>query len=164
MDVDHVSYIEKFICIETVNGKSLRGECFTIDPVTKSVVMIIQNNENKFVVEIIMQHAVKTIRVEENSTFTDVLSLALFKTQLNDKIFGGMNNFDKKTLNERKTILLGWLRKNQLPVQLTDSDSLSVVNGIAMIEPPYTVESCRSTNTIVLDKVMKMIRACPGLH
>ena len=164
MDGEYLSFIEKFVCIELVNGKSLKGECFTIDPVTKSVVMIIQNEEDKkLFIEIVMRHAVKNIEIEENLPI-DVTLLTEFKMSLNGKLFGGMDNFSEESLGKRKNTLLAWLKKNQLPVELTDSNSLSVVNGVAMIEPPYTVESCRSTNTIVLDKVMKMIKACPGLN
>lgn len=163
MDDDYFSFFEKFICIELVNGKCLKGECFTIDPITKSIVIVVQNNDvEMFSIEVVMQHAVKSINREEDLSKDNTL-FTTFKKSLCSKLFGGKDKFDKELLLKRKQTLLCWFKKNQLPVELTDSDTFSVVHGVAMIEPPYTVECCRSTNTIILDKVMKIIKACPGL-
>lgn len=163
MDGNYLFFIGKFICVELVNEKCLKGECFTIDPITKSVVIIVWNKEvDIFTIDILMQHAVKCISIEEDPSI-NVKSLTAFKKSLCSKLFVGKDKLDEKLLLNRKQTLLNWLKKNQLPVELTDSGSFLVINGVAIIEPPYTVECCRSTNTIILDKVMKIIRECPDL-
>ena len=163
MDDNYLCYVDQFICIELINGKFLKGECFTIDPINKSILMIVQDKEvDMFSINIVMQHAVKSLNIEKDLSI-DNRSLTAFKKSLNSKLFGGMDKLDEELLLKRKHTLLSWLKKNQLPFELTDSGSISVINGVAMIEPPFTVECCRSTNTIILDKVMKIINACPGL-
>jgi len=159
-----LNLMEKYLCVMMVDGSSVNGECFTIDPVTGSYVLISEEEKNVFVVKIIHKHAIKSVCQENPPEGLDKERFLCYKQGLMSKLYGKTDNINGQVLSKRKEILLEWLKKNQLPVSVTDSDSLSVVNGIATIEPPYTVDCCRSSNTIVLDKIMKMIKSCPELE
>jgi len=156
-------FIDKYIQIELVNGTIFGGECYTVDPVSGCVILIICNENEEFCTQVIMKHAIKSFKLQENEC-ENSQNLKDFKKRLDDKLFRSSGCGGSQETTKRKEILFDWLKKNQLPVELTDTESLSVVNGMATIEPPYTVDCCRSTNTIVLDKVMKIIKACPELE
>lgn len=62
-------------------------------------------------------------------------------------------------IKRRRESVKNWLVKNRLPVSET-GDVLSVMDALT-IEPPYTAESCRSTNQIVLGRIQGLIANMP---
>jgi hypothetical protein len=67
---------------------------------------------------------------------------------------------DIQNLDKRMHDMVDWMKKNHLPVKLeTDENSKFKINILdsVFIKPPFTIESCESTNEIVLDKVRQLI-------
>lgn len=160
-----LQYIDKFVFVTLVDKTIVSGECYSVDPITKTLVLICNVvNTSRFCVTIILAHAIDKINsiLEMPSIFKSQKYIK-YKEHLVSKIYKNNSKVvvSEKTL-QHKEILLSWLEKNHLPVAV-NGNILSVVNGIVLIEPPYTVECCRGTNTIVLDRIMKMIKSCPGL-
>ncbi|XP_057306486.1 gem-associated protein 6-like [Hydractinia symbiolongicarpus] len=163
-------YIDKFIDITLKNNTKISGECFTIDPVTNSVVILAEDHgvQNAFQLQIILLHAIECIKIGIISDSFKTPEYREFKNTFVNVVFGSTDNKNKNysdgEILERQSRMKDWLELNRLPVSLTSENILSVVNGLALIEPPYNVESCRSTNTIVLDRVMRIVKSCPTLE
>ena len=162
IDVDHVG---KYLSITLVNGEMLHGFCYTIDPVTLSFILIVKDLQGtgKFVTKLVIQHSVKDVMTVNIPLDYQSENFENYLERLNDVLKGNSMEMDPSEIFRRKEKLCNWLNLNHLPVLEREDNILSVVNGVAMIEPPYTVESCRSSNTIVLDRVMKMVKSCPNL-
>lgn len=155
-------FVDQFVVVMLKDSTELQGECFTIDPVSDSIILIVQDKENNtFRPQVITSHAVEAMEIRE-STFDE--EFMTFKEKFLDLLYGS-NKSQSLTDNiiSRRDQMKKWLEENRLPVSILDGDVLSVINGIVVIEPPYNIDSCRSTNTIVLGKLMKIIRACPAL-
>ncbi|XP_012561809.2 uncharacterized protein LOC105847063 [Hydra vulgaris] len=153
-----LEFIDKFVCLQFKNGKKLCGECFTIDPVTNSVVLITKKISN-LMVEVVLSHDLIDIQVMDIEHINRAEYLQ-FKEVFLRKLFPEQHLFTSEDLLKRRDKLYQLLELNRLPVTVQDNGILSVVNGIALIEPPYTVDTCRSANTIVLDRVMRIVETC----
>ncbi len=67
-----------------------------------------------------------------------------------------------KEFANKRAKLKSWLLKNRLPVKDSpDNDKLLCISDALFIEPPYDVDSCRSTNEIILGRVQGLIRNMP---
>lgn len=162
IDINHVG---KYISISLVNGEMLHGFCYTIDPVTLSVILIVKDlhKSGKFITKLVTQHSVKDVMAINIPLDYQGKNFEHYLERLNDALKGNSMELGPSEIFKRKEKLCNWLNMNHLPVLERGDNILSVVNGVAMIEPPYTVESCRSSNTIVLDRVMKIVKSCPNL-
>lgn len=161
--METLQYLDKFVILSLVDKTVVSGECVTVDPVTKSFVLICSVDNTKFCVTVILAHAIASINdIPEPLDVFKSQKYTEFKEALMRKLYSTISERNSEKTIQRKETLLKWLEKNHLPVTVNEN-VLSVVNGIVSIEPPYTVECCRGTNTIVLDRIMKMIKSCPGL-
>lgn len=162
IDINHVG---KYLSISLVNGEMLHGFCYTIDPVTLSVILIVKDlhKSGKFITKLVTQHSVKDVMPINIPLDYQGKNFEHYLERLNDALKGNSMEMGPSEIFKRKEKLCNWLNMNHLPVLERGDNILSVVNGVAMIEPPYTVESCRSSNTIVLDRVMKIVKSCPNL-
>ena len=162
IDINHVG---KHLSITLVNGEMLHGFCYTVDPVTLSFILIVKDLQRtgKFITKLVIKHSVKDVMTVNIPLDYQGENFELYLERLNDALRGNGMAMDPSEIFRRKEKLCKWLNLNHLPVLEREDNILSVVNGVAMIEPPYTVESCRSSNTIVLDRVMKIVKSCPNL-
>ena len=164
---DISDYMNKYILVTLNDSSTIEGECFTVDPVTKSIVLISEEKEtNVYSSHIILPHAVKTISVETSAApMLDSQKYQEYKEKFIRLLNGrNENNSPNENNSLRRDKLKKWLEENRIPVTVLDGNQLSVINGIVIIEPPYTVDSCRSTNTIVLGKLMEIVKACPDVE
>ena len=162
IDINHVG---KHLSVTLVNGEMLHGFCYTVDPVTLSFILIVKDLQRtgKFITKLVIKHSVKDVMTVNIPLDYQGENFELYLERLNDALRGNGMAMDPSEIFRRKEKLCKWLNLNHLPVLEREDNILSVVNGVAMIEPPYTVESCRSSNTIVLDRVMKIVKSCPDL-
>lgn len=69
---------------------------------------------------------------------------------------------DTEAQIDRKEKLITWLQTNHLRIENSPSNSAIVIeNGVALIQPPFTIDTCESTNEIVLDRVRALVESCP---
>ena len=158
--------IDKYVCITLTDRSIVHGECYTVDPVTKTIIILTEicNSKNSFQPQIILSNSVTKIDVGTYPLAFQGSEYQEFKKHFLNSLSGTTVNNENYSLDhivERKEHMKNWLEQNRLPVSLLQDDIISVVNGLALIEPPYTVDSCRSTNTIVLDRVMRIVKSCP---
>ena len=65
-------------------------------------------------------------------------------------------------LKKKQERLKGWLLKNRIPVTVSGENSeLLCLSDALTIEPPYTTDSCQSTNQIILGRIQGLIANMP---
>ena len=162
--------VDQYVRVLLTNGCEVLGECFTVDPISKSVVVLTQDSREctNYFPKVILTHAIRSIEIEEMPSSFSTSHYEQFKDKFSNFVFGNKTDqsdcIQPEEISCRQKKLQDWLELNRLPVSIANDNILSVVNGLALIEPPYTVESCRSTNTIVLDRVMRIVKSCPDLE
>ncbi len=64
-------------------------------------------------------------------------------------------------LTERRNDLVAWLEKNRLPVRLDPNNVINILDSV-FVQAPYDLDSCQSTNEIILDKVRQLVKSLPS--
>ena len=158
---EQVRYVYRELCVTTKDGNGYSGRCYTIDPVSQSVVLV-RFTENGRVekIRIIMGHSIQKVTVLDEDTEKYKVTLdGLFR---NNGISADMA-LTPAELDEKKEHLRLWLSKNRIPVQVCEDNAkvLSISDAL-FIEPPYNSENCRSTNEIILGRVQGLIKSMPA--
>lgn len=148
------SYIFKDLCrmknaignkaiIKTADNKSHAGFIYVIDPVSQSVVLV---NETGNSLDIILYNAIISINVVEEPKM----------------IFHRDSRVEDSTGNveEKKLKLKQWLSDNYVDVK-EDGRVLRVGSHI-IIEPPYTIDQCYCSNTVILERIQSIINRMPA--
>ena len=154
--VEYMQYIGKEICIATEDGGSYTGRCYTIDPVSQSVVLAKFDGESVSSMQIIMGHCVRNIVVldDDDKRYKHQLD-ALFKNP-------AALELSPQEVEQKRTRLKAWLLKNRIPVEVSgDNKDILSISGALFIEPPYEADNCRSTNEIILGRVQGLIKNMP---
>merc|ERR1712025_243048 len=142
--------------VTTEDGETHIGTVYTVDPVSETVVLVKENNDGGLQLNVLMGHAVQSTEV-----------LGECEASLREKIeklfrSADVVNLTKDELVKRRTQLYNWLIKNRIPIEVSaDNEEVLSISDALYIEPPYSVESCRSTNEIVLGRVQGLIKNMP---
>ena len=152
---DWMQYVYKQVRVLTADGVEHMGWVYTIDPVSESFVLI-QFVDDRPQLDILMGHAItKVIVIDENTEVHKEKLDALFRPQM----FPAMSSEDIK---KKQMLVKLWLDKNRLPVQVGGvADELLLISDALVIEPPYRVENCRSTNEIILGRIQELLKNMP---
>lgn len=141
--MDMKDYIDRNIIVETNDGIKHEGSLYTVDPVSKSILLV--NKKNKGLsMELIFKHAInKLISVGE-----------LNPIKLWEEEEKSIENLS--IIRER---LKEWLSKNLIPFE--ESGECLELAGQLTINPPYGIDNCISSNEMVLNKIQKLIERMP---
>lgn len=134
--------IGKEVAITTLNGIQHNGFIYAIDPITKSVVLTDSTGKK---LDLLLYHAIKTIILGENIDERFILKLP--------------STIETELFEEKKQNLAKWLRENCIEV-IEDGVSLKISDYVT-IEPPYDLDHCYCTNTIVLERLQNIIKRMP---
>ncbi len=106
-------------------------------------------------VYVIMRDEIKSIEIVSNSQDSIIKNGLdrLFETET-DKY--ALTQANEHQIKKRKNDLMTWLQKNHLPVKLSPNDEINILETV-YIKAPYDLNSCLSTNEIILDKVRNLI-------
>lgn len=143
------SLINKNVKIETVDGKLHISRVYVVDPVSKSVVTV-RNEDEITTINIFPGHAIKSlesIEVKHESGSREPCN------KINTPVI-------EENLNEKKVAVKAWLTKNLVDVN-EDGMSLKVGDDL-VIEPPYDNEHCYSSNTIILQRIRTVLKNMPA--
>lgn len=157
------NFVGSFVEITLCEPKKLQGWVYTIDPVSYTVVIAKEteeNSDNSKPVVIVMAKAIKQINIVKTT-----------KTQpewFNDFASKKKYEYTREELEKRKACVVEWLNKNRVPIVKNSpedggesSRSIQVIGGL-VIEPPYDADSCQGTNEIVLERIRKLINTMPN--
>ncbi|XP_038144154.1 gem-associated protein 6 [Cyprinodon tularosa] len=136
-------------------GEEHRGWLLTVDPVSRSVVLLDLRAEGASV-RVVMGHAVEHVEVlqeADQETLGRIRSFFIPQETL---------SLDPEELQRRRSGVCGWLQKNLVPVE-EDGNELRVA-GVLTIRAPYGAEDCSSSNQIILDRIQRLIQAQPDPH
>lgn len=130
------------VIIKTVDNKSHAGFIYIIDPISKSVVLV---NETGITLDIILYNAISSIDVVEGSK-------RVFPRE--SRTGGPIDNVE-----EKKIQLTKWLSDNYVDVR--EDGSVLRVGDHIIIEPPYTIDQCYCSNTVILERIQNIIKRMP---
>ncbi|XP_005101201.2 gem-associated protein 6 [Aplysia californica] len=149
------------VVIDTDDGMQHTGYVYTVDPVSECMVLISSRSgepvpSTEFSMKIILRSSVVKIKVsQEPDDGVKKWFGSLFRAGV-DEVLG------EDELQARKEKLKLWLEKNRFPVSVSghDEQSLSISDAL-VVRPPYTEQSCLSTNEIILLRVQGLIKNMP---
>lgn len=143
-DVFYVkNLIGKSVKIETCDKNVHQGVVYVVDPVFKTVVLL--NTDTKSL-EFVLYHAIRSF-----SVISDVKSEELL--EIPTKLL----NSEESLHNKMK--LMKWLKL--LLINVREDGELLRVDEHFSIGPPYGKEDCMCENTIVLERIRKIIDLMP---
>lgn len=146
----------KYVNIHTRSGYNYIGYIFTIDPVSRTVVLV-NNNDVSIVPGINIEYLTKIKDVAESDYKSLMSMLDIQSPVAQDSLINC-----KKTLHRRDQ-LLTWLKAGKVPTKLDDKDPLTIIVGYEALEikPPYLTENFHSSSVTILSKMIKICNAMP---
>ena len=67
--------------------------------------------------------------------------------------------YEQQWLDRRKSHLAQWLHDNRFPVEV-EGERIIVASALDIL-PPYNINSCHTSNEIILGRVQRLIEAMP---
>ncbi|XP_046388622.1 gem-associated protein 6-like isoform X2 [Ischnura elegans] len=133
--------VDCVVKVTSVDGKQSLGLVYTIDPVSNSVVLLKTDGS----AEVIVGHSVK--HIEPSYCEITIPHLNILSQEKEE--------VDGKVCEASRVKLKNWLLENRIPIE--EEGDVLVVNNILKIYPPYGCDQCVCTNTVMLDKVHRLI-------
>ncbi|XP_053996463.1 gem-associated protein 6-like [Hylaeus anthracinus] len=136
------SYIGMRVNISTVDGTTISGVVYTVDPVSESVVLLQTSQENRL--KIVFGHAIKNIKIDSDKP-----------CKLPELFINTPRNLPQSSLEERRNVVIKMLQKNRFSVK-KEEDILTIENVLS-IKPPYEPNDCICSNSIILGKIQNLL-------
>lgn len=135
------SYVGKEVKI-TTKDEDIIGIIYTVDPVSKSIVLLQSGTARQYRLKIIFNHAIKNMEVISE---TEKILPELFVPA----------KLSQEMVTKRKGIVLQLLLDNRFPVK--EENDILMIEDTLSIEPPYYPENCICTNSIILTKIQNIL-------
>lgn len=143
--------INKMVEIQTIDGRTHVGRVYVVDPVSKSVVTLRAGDEIS-IINIYAGHAIKSLEIFD-------VKYGLAPQVTHNKPIDSLNTqLNEQNLIE-KTLVKTWLNMNLVNVR-EEGMTLKVGDDL-VIEPPYDNEHCYSSNTIILQRIRRILNNRP---
>ncbi|KAK2576021.1 hypothetical protein KPH14_007373 [Odynerus spinipes] len=140
------SFIGTEVKVKTDNTSVHTGILYTMDPVSGSVVLLCNKEDNRYNLQLVFGHAIKEI---EYTTKT--------KTHIPELFQNSTDQFSLSDLTKKKNIVKQHLLENRFPV--TDVNDILYIEDSVSIKPPYTADHCVCTNSIILSRIQNILRS-----
>lgn len=141
------SLIGKSVEIKTVDNKAHSGLVYVIDPIFKTVVLHTNwKSDDDYETVIILKHAIVTLEVlseEKNENYLGELSIPQLEC----------------TKPNRKSIVKKWIKSMMIDVK--ESGDYLKIDDYLVIIPPYRADNCICNNTIILERIQKILNEMP---
>ncbi|GFS25938.1 gem-associated protein 6-like [Elysia marginata] len=153
--------VHKLVQITTDDSHQHEGFVFTVDPVSESIVLLRSTQPDS------KDFGTMSLKLIPGASVRDIFVLAKdvdprVKSQF-DQLFRPASSkvFNEEELGERRSQLKHWLEKHRLPVSVSpDGRSLIVAEALTIL-PPFSEDTCLSTNEIILSRIRTLIRDMP---
>lgn len=150
----YMKYVNQEITVVTKQGETFTGVCYTIDPVSGTIVIVnldsSQNPPKVVKAHAVLAHCVENvIELDEGPSHHEKLFETLFKVS-NDFAYSSDD------LKERLELTKSWLIQNRIPVRQLENEELEVASALT-IKPPYGPKDCVSFNSVILGKVQQLL-------
>uniref|UniRef100_A0A6M2CZI6 Protein ovary overexpressed n=1 Tax=Rhipicephalus microplus TaxID=6941 RepID=A0A6M2CZI6_RHIMP len=151
-----MSYVHKLVRVETTEGDVLAGYVKTVDPISKSVVLVLFEDGKAKVLHVIMGHAVKSVTVVTDASPAE-------KEQIETLFMLTQKELSAEELRQRKENVRSWMCVNRIPIaEATKEPGTLVIAGSVRLLPPYGPDDLQCTNSLVLGKIHRMISLMPS--
>uniref|UniRef100_A0A023GA07 Gem-associated protein 6 n=1 Tax=Amblyomma triste TaxID=251400 RepID=A0A023GA07_AMBTT len=151
-----LSYVHKLVRVETTDGKVLAGYVKTIDPVSKSIVMVLLDDGRPSRVHVVMGHAAKSLTVVTDASPAE-------KEHIEELFMPESVELNTEQLRHKKENLRSWMCVNRIPVaEPANEPGVLVIAGSVRLLPPYGLEDLQCTNSLVMGKIRGIISAMPA--
>lgn len=137
--------VGKEVIITTLNGITHRGFLYTIDPMTKTVVLTDDAGDK---LNLILHHAIKNLECGQRSVERFILACPSKEVLLSSGS------------EEKKQKLMKLLKDNL--IEVVEDGPLLRISDYVSIAPPYDVGHIYCTNTIVLERLSNIIKRMPA--
>ena len=151
-----MQYVYKEVCVTTKNGSSYTGRVYTIDPVTRTFILVSFDGQTVTRFRAVLGQNVQNAVIldEDTEKYKETLD-GLFRTK--DDVA-----LSPEESAQRKEKLRLWLLKNRIPVTVSKENSeILMISDALSIEPPYGVDNCQSTNEIILGRIQGLLSSMP---
>lgn len=123
------------------------------------MVLVSMNNGVAKQVEVVTGEEIQSVQVD----VCDELNAQIVETEMSKLFYESEKDTDTSNieLETKRDRLVDWIKKNHLPVRLEnfqgDLVRINILDTV-FIKPPYTLNTCESTNEIILDRVRLLIK------
>ncbi|KAL0116978.1 hypothetical protein PUN28_010091 [Cardiocondyla obscurior] len=121
------------------------GTAYTVDPVSESIVILQSKTPTQYRLKIIFNHAVKNVEVTSEA-----------KMPMPELFSSSPAKLPQVTITKRKNIIMQLLLDNQFPVK--EENDVLFIEDVVFIKPPYYLENCICTNSIVFNKLQSILK------
>lgn len=135
--------LQKEVQIKTVDNEVHVGDLYVIDPQSKTIVL---ENKTSATFDIILHHAIRDFTVLSKDDGKFVLEE---ETNISNAI-----DFSEKKKKVKEWLVSHLIDVEEVGVTLKIDDHIT-------IEPPYDLEQCYCSNTIILDKLRRLLEKMP---
>ncbi|KAI8577776.1 hypothetical protein K450DRAFT_250787 [Umbelopsis ramanniana AG] len=135
-------------------NESQSGYLYAIDPVGGTVILK-HETEDKAIV--LLRHHVKSIQVNADNR--------LSQSQLEDLLASGVGaeslKHDSEAMRQRKQQAINLLESNRVPIKYSSDDKDILMLDSARLTPPYVPTSIQCDNSIISERISKIIQSMP---
>lgn len=139
--------IGKEVRITTCNGEKHHGFVYVLDPIAKVVVL---TNSERTTMDMVFSHAIKEMDLVEGAGCIESFALKILAEDVTEA---------PGDSNEKKQKLVNWLKENG--IEVVEDGVLLKISDYVSIEPPYDLDHCYCANTVVLERLQKIIKRMP---
>ncbi|KAJ8918436.1 hypothetical protein NQ315_008133 [Exocentrus adspersus] len=141
-----MSLVGKEVELVTVDNVAHQGTVYVIDPIYKTVVLHTNKKSiDEYETVFVLHHAIQSLKV--------------LSSEANESY---LRNVEPKSFAENditKDILKKWLQ--HMFINVSESGNYLKIDDHLVIVPPYGPENCICNNTIILDRIQKIISLMP---
>lgn len=137
--------IGKKVEVELTDNNVYSGLFYCIDPVSETIILVNKDNET-YNTDLLLGTSIKNINI-------------LSEEISNDEIFQITDEEEESRCSENKIKIKNWLKKHLIKVE--DIEDVLYIGDDLKIYPPYLIENCISSNTIILQRVQDILSKMP---
>ncbi|CAK9833972.1 Gem-associated protein 6 [Anthophora retusa] len=136
------SYIGMEVNILIEDGTTISGIVYTVDPVSESVVLLQNDQQNRL--KIVFGHAIKNVKICSDKSI-----------KLPELFTNNPTNILPSIVQERKSAVIRLLKENRFSVK-EENDILTIENVLS-IKSPYEPADCICANSIILGRIQNLL-------
>ncbi|XP_023023182.1 uncharacterized protein [Leptinotarsa decemlineata] len=140
------SLVGKEVELKTIDGKTLLGIIYVIDPIFKTVVLHTNfRNEKDFQTIFVFHHAIEFLKIVSD--------------EVEDSYVKEDNKNRGTDQSTRKRMVKKWLK--QMLIDVNESGDYLKIEDHLVIVPPYEPANCICNNTMILERTQKVLQQMP---
>ncbi|KER24303.1 gemin6 protein, partial [Opisthorchis viverrini] len=153
--------LDKRVKFHCQYDRCFEGYVYAVDPESGNCVIYENPEKGENLPTVICAWAIKFTEVIEDELPEKVRGFfdGLHSIETGNDVEDRSNPLpSSESFEERRKHLIDLFQANFIELKPEMNDVFSV-NGVVFIHPPYTIDTCSSTNVVALDRVKKLLRS-----